>query len=176
MSVSLTLDWLIVLRRIGSSTAMIPTCVWCWPLKVRLMEYLWSLGVFSVILGFYGDKYFIFWRDEHVSWKISRAILIPIECLHPPKMQSLFNRRRSNGLLLLKQQPLKWMSAYIPKKAVGEMFPFRIDTIIVIPVSRNGMEKSTTSLRFGVIFNDVRTRSALWSWICFIRPFHSPVL
>lgn len=46
---------------------------------------------------------------------------------------------------------------------------------MVIPVSKNGIEKSTTSLRLGVIFSEVNTISALWSWICLIRPFHSPV-
>lgn len=62
-----------------------------------------------------------------------------------------------------------------PRNAVGEMFPFLMDTMIVIPVSRKGIEKSTASLLFGVIFNDVSTISAILSWICLINPFHSPV-
>lgn len=67
------------------------------------------------------------------------------------------------------------MLLHKPRKAVGEIFPFLMDTIMVIPVSKNGIEKSTTSLRLGVIFSEVNTISALWSWICLIRPFHSPV-
>ena len=63
----------------------------------------------------------------------------------------------------------------IPRKAVGDIAPFRMDTMIVIPVSRNGIENSICSFRAGVIFKDVSTMSAFRSLTSLIRPFHSPV-
>lgn len=52
-------------------------------------------------------------------------------------------------------------SLYVLRKAVGDSTPSRTATMIVIPVLRNGTEKSILEFRAGVLFSDVMHRSAL---------------
>lgn len=61
----------------------------------------------------------------------------------------------------------------VPKKAVAEMTPFLMSTIIVIPVSMKGMEKSIAAFRSGPIFRDVMDMSAIPSIKSLTSPFHS---
>ena len=65
--------------------------------------------------------------------------------------------------------------AHVPRKAVAEIAPFLMETIIVIPVSRNGVEKSRAMALWWLILIDVITMSAFPSTTSLIKPFHSPV-
>ena len=63
---------------------------------------------------------------------------------------------------------------FLPRNAYGEIAPFLMETMIVMPDSRNGDVRSMTSLRTWLITNDVIIISALPSRISFTKPFHSP--
>ena len=62
----------------------------------------------------------------------------------------------------------------LPRNAVAEMAPFLRATMIVMPVSRNGVEKSMAVARWWLILIDVITMSARLSNMSWIRPFHVP--
>ena len=63
----------------------------------------------------------------------------------------------------------------IPRNAYGDIAPFLMDTMMVIPDSRKGTEKSMTELRTWLMINAVMIISAFPSISSRIRPFHSPV-
>ena len=63
----------------------------------------------------------------------------------------------------------------LPRKAVGDMTPSLTATMMVMPVSRKGTEKSMTLFLSGVILSEVMARSALPSIRLRTSPCHSPV-
>lgn len=62
-----------------------------------------------------------------------------------------------------------------PRKAVGDMAPFRMETRMVIPVSMKGTEKKICSLRSWVTLSDVITMSTFSSFRRPIKPVHFPL-
>lgn len=62
----------------------------------------------------------------------------------------------------------------VPKNAVGDIMPVLLATKIAIPVSINGMVKSTTFSRSAFIVNDVITMSTRRFARAPINPFHLP--
>ena len=67
------------------------------------------------------------------------------------------------------------MAGDLPRKAVGDITPSLTATMMVMPVSRKGTEKSMTLFLSGVILSEVMARSAFPSIRLRTRPCHSPV-
>lgn len=62
----------------------------------------------------------------------------------------------------------------VPRKALGEMMPVRLATVMAMPVSRKGTVKSTNACRSELILIEVTTMSARWFNRSAIKPFHVP--
>lgn len=85
------------------------------------------------------------------------------------------NKRRFSVRLLPPLLPsLVLHNKHQPRNAVGEMMPVLLATMIEVPVSINGIEKSTTDSRSELIIKAVRTISVFRFTKSAIRPFHFP--
>lgn len=63
---------------------------------------------------------------------------------------------------------------FLPRKAVGEIIPVLLATIMAIPVSKNGTVKSTTASLSELIISDVITMSVFLFTKSATKPFHFP--
>ena len=84
-------------------------------------------------------------------------------------------QKRLENIIVQSSTALDSIRTHLPRNAYGDMAPFLMDTMMVIPDSRNGELRSIALLRTLFMTKAVKIMSALSSKISRINPFHVPL-